>query len=137
MSHKRNILMSIKPKFVEEIMLGQKVFEFRKKICDPNNIEKVYIYSSSPMKKIIGCFEFNTVIEGLPEEIWEKCKEGAGISKKYFMEYYQNKEKAYALKIDNLKIFDEFISPYELNENFTPPQSYMYADNLVINSLYA
>lgn len=137
MSNKRNILMSIKPKFVEEIMSGQKVFEFRKKICDPTNIEKVYIYSSSPMKKIIGSFEFNTVIEGIPEEIWERCKEGAGISKEYFMEYYQNKEKAYALKIDNLTIFDEFISPYEMEKNFTAPQSYMYADNLVINSFSA
>lgn len=133
MSAKRNILMSIKPKFVEEIMTGQKVFEFRKRICKPEKVERVYIYSSSPMKKIIGSFELNTVLEGLPEEIWERCSEGAGISKSYFMEYYENKEKAYALKIENLTIFDEFISPYETHQNFTAPQSYMYFDNISTN----
>lgn len=133
MSEKRNILLSIKPQFVKEIISGHKVFEFRKKICSPQKVEKVYIYSSSPMKKIIGFFELNTVIEGFPEEIWERCKNGAGISKKYFMEYYENKDTAYALKIENLTIFDEFISPYETSKNFTAPQSYMYVDNISIN----
>ncbi|RXJ77212.1 hypothetical protein CRV03_05875 [Arcobacter sp. F155] len=129
--------MSIKPRFVKEIIAGTKTFEFRKKICQPHNIEKVYIYSSSPMKKIIGSFDLNIVLEGLPEEIWESCKDGAGVTKEYFMEYYQDKEKAYALQIENLKIFDNFISPYETNKNFTAPQSYMYIDNLSINSCSA
>lgn len=133
MSVKRNILMSIKPRFVEEIISGNKSFEFRKKICSPDKIEKVYIYSSYPMKKIIGSFELNTVLEGVPEDIWEKCKMGAGITKKYFMEYYKDKDKAYALKIENLTIFDEFISPYETHKNFTAPQSYMYFDNISKN----
>ena len=49
-----NVLLSIKPKYVEEIRKGTKKYEFRKSFCSKKNqgkLEKIFIYSSAPVEK--------------------------------------------------------------------------------------
>ena len=48
------ILLSIKPKFIEEIKKGNKNFEYRKTIFKNTDIDTVIIYASSPISKSIG-----------------------------------------------------------------------------------
>ena len=51
-----NVLLSVKPKYAEKIVEGKKKYEFRRAIFQKQNIEKVYIYSSSPVSKIVAAF---------------------------------------------------------------------------------
>jgi hypothetical protein len=51
------VLLSIKPKYVKSIIEGDKRYEFRKTIFKNREINRIYIYSSSPVKKIVGTFE--------------------------------------------------------------------------------
>jgi len=46
-----NVLLSIKPKYVEKIVNGEKQYEFRKRIFRNKNVRKAFIYSTSPTKK--------------------------------------------------------------------------------------
>ena len=57
-----NVLLSIKPKYVKGIMNGNKRYEFRRSIfrCR-EDIELVYIYSTSPVKKIVGVFTIKSI----------------------------------------------------------------------------
>lgn len=111
-------------------MKGEKRFEFRKSIFRSNNITRVYIYSTTPIKKIVGYFKLGDIIKGDPHEVWERCSLFGGISEKDFFEYYEGKEIAFSLCIDELNIFDNAICPYSIFENFIPPQSFMYFDNM-------
>jgi len=52
-----NVLLSVKPKYTEKILEGEKKYEFRRAIFKKQNIEKVYIYSSSPVSKIVAAFD--------------------------------------------------------------------------------
>ena len=52
----QNILISIQPQYVNKIIAKTKKVEFRKKFTS-RNIDKVYIYSSSPQKKIVAYFK--------------------------------------------------------------------------------
>ena len=125
-----SVLISIKPKYVNKIIDGKKQFEFRKAIFQSPNVKKVYIYASSPIKKIIGYFHLGDIIEGRPSEIWEKCSSMGGISEQEFFKYYEGKTKAFSLPIERLKVFDHVICPYSTFDNFTPPQSFMYFDQM-------
>ena len=58
-----NVLLSVKPKYAELIMMGCKKYEFRKVIFSNKHIDLTYIYSSSPVKKIIGTFRIGDIIE--------------------------------------------------------------------------
>ena len=51
-----NVILSIKPEYVAEIKAGRKGFEFRKTIFK-EKVEKVYIYASSPVSKVVGEFQ--------------------------------------------------------------------------------
>lgn len=124
----KSVLLSIKPRYVNAMIRGEKKFEFRKSIFRSSDVTKVYIYASTPVKKIVGYFNLGDIIQGNPHEIWEKCSNFGGISEEEFFKYYEGKEKAFSLCIDRLNIFDSAVCPYTTFENFTPPQSFMYFD---------
>lgn len=126
----KSVLLSIKPKYVESILNGEKKFEFRKASFQSKDVEEVYVYSSSPVKKIVGKFLLKDTISGTPQEIWDKCSDLGGISKDEFFKYYQGKSEAYSLCISDLEIFKEAVCPYTKFKKFYPPQSFMYYDRL-------
>jgi len=45
-----DVLLSVKPEYAEKILDGKKKYEFRRAIFKRNDIEKIYIYSSSPIR---------------------------------------------------------------------------------------
>ena len=121
-----NVLLSVKPKYVEEIISGRKKYEFRKSIFKREDIKKLYIYSSSPVKKIIAIVDIDGIISDSPQELWEHCHEDAGISEREFFNYFKNSDIGYAIKISNVQEFPIPIDPYHHNEDFRPPQSFYY-----------
>jgi predicted transcriptional regulator len=120
-------ILSIKPIYAEAIISGIKTVEFRKKNFK-KNVEKIYIYSSSPTKMIIGYFTIAEVIEDTPENLWKRFKKTGGIEKSDFFDYYLENEKGFALIIEKVVEFQDHIDPIEFIENFTAPQSYIYLE---------
>jgi|SRR5690606_4480384 predicted transcriptional regulator len=120
-------ILSIKPVFAEAIISGIKTVEFRKKNFK-KDVEKIYIYSSSPTKMIIGYFTIAEVIEDTPTKLWERFKSVGGIDKSGFFNYYNETEKGFALVIDEVVEFQNHIDPIEFIKNFTAPQSYIYLE---------
>lgn len=118
-------LMSIKPEYANKIFSGSKLFEFRKTgFAKP--VTKVIVYSSSPQKKIIGCFSIREIIQDNPKNIWNKCKNAAGIRKQEFFKYYCNSKQAVCIAISEVIRFDKEYNPYDFWPDFTAPQSYRY-----------
>ena len=128
-----NVLISIKPKYVEKIISKEKTYEFRKNIFK-KEVEKVVIYSTSPEKKIIGYFKSSSIIKDCPKNLWDNFSEEAGINKEDFFDYFKNKEEGFALKIDELEIFGEPIETDKLVD-FCAPQSFKYINENEMTSL--
>ena len=123
-----NVLLSIKPKYVEAIMSGKKQYEFRKVIFKEKNIEKVYIYSSSPVKQIVGAFTIAEIIEDNPKDLWARCNGESGIPHDEFFNYFNGNARGYAIKINEIEKFDTPLNPREANPDFVPPQSFCYVE---------
>jgi predicted transcriptional regulator len=123
-----DVLLSIKPKYVKSIIGGEKRYEFRKRNFKNREINRIYIYSSSPVKKIVGTFEIGGILEDHPVALWENVREYAGINDRDFFSYFEGKSRAFAIEIQNLQEFNEPIDPYETIPGFVPPQSYCYMD---------
>jgi type I restriction enzyme S subunit len=121
-----NVLLSIKPKYAELIKSGLKKYEFRRKFSKKTGVGKIYIYSTSPVKKIIGAFEASTIYEDLPPKIWNLFGKHSGLSEAEFFEYFRDCKTAFAIEITNLVIFQEPWDPSDYFLEFNPPQSYRY-----------
>lgn len=119
------IILSIKPQFAEKIFNGSKRFEFRRTIFKNPEVNKVVVYASAPISKIIGEFEIEDVLKSEISSLWKKTKQFSGISKEYYLDYFKGKENGYALKIDKPKKYRKekcIIETYGIK----PPQSFAY-----------
>ena len=121
-----SVLLSIKPKYVELIKSGSKKYEFRKKIFKVNANCRVFMYSTAPVKKIVGFFEPPVIHMGRPSRIWDEFGENSGLSEWEFFSYFRNAKNAFAIEIGNLFIFNEPLDPSQHFADFKPPQSYCY-----------
>lgn len=64
------ILLSINPEHVENILAGKKLYEFRKTKCK-EKVDKIIIYSASPVMKVVGEAEVESIIVDDPESVWK------------------------------------------------------------------
>lgn len=125
-----NLILSIKPKYVAQILDGSKKFEFRKTIFK-QKVERVYIYSSSPVMKIVASFKVGDILHDKPSKLWRLCSKVSGVSHVEFEKYFASKSKGYAIQITDLQIFEEPITPKSVIKNFRAPQSFMYLDKFI------
>lgn len=120
------VLLSIKPKYVDKILFGSKKYEFRKTIFRDEEVREMVIYSSSPMKKIVGTCAIGSVIEDRPLILWEMFKDQSGLNEEEFFTYFHGKEWGYAIEIEEVKKFESPVDPWEFDKHFIPPQSFQY-----------
>ena len=119
------VLLSIKPEFALKIFNGSKRYEYRRAIFKNQEVSRVIVYASDPIKQIIGEFEIEDILHEEPQSLWVKTKHHAGISEKRFFDYFTNKSKGYAIKVKATRVYDD---PLPLSSFMisSPPQSYMY-----------
>lgn len=118
------ILMSIKPEYVEQIFSGRKKYEYRKKLCK-QKIDKIIVYSSFPVQKVVGELIIDEVLHNKKEIIWDETNIYGGINKDKYDKYFEKNDYAIAYKIKKFIIYDEPKSLMDYNIK-TAPQSYIY-----------
>ena len=119
-----NILISIKPEHVENIFNGSKKYEYRKIKCK-QDIDKIIIYSTYPIMKVVGEAMVEEILEDSPDIIWEETKKYSGIDFKFYQKYFKDRSKAIAYKLTNIKKYNcpKELSSYGIK---TAPQSFVY-----------
>lgn len=125
-SGKFKILISINPEYVEKIISGEKKYEYRTKAAK-KDVDKIIIYETTPVKKVVAAAEILDVLIMRPNELWELTKAQAGITKSFFMSYFKGKKVAYAYKIGRVTVYRR---PMELAAFGvkSAPQSFVYVN---------
>jgi Uncharacterized conserved protein len=129
-------LISIKPEYMEKILQGDKIYEFRRR--PPRNLPLyVFFYETSPVQCIVGMAEIEQVIEKEIDELWDNCRYGGGIDEDIFRAYFDGLKKGSALVINNFVELQEPIDPKTVFVEFNPPQSFCYLDAKEVESLFS
>ena len=122
------MLISIQPLFVEKILSGEKVFEFRR-VWAKNNPSTLVIYSSSPEQRIVAIAHVSAVHCGSPSYMWSLARNGrGGITRKLLREYFSGRKTGYAIEIERVVTPLEPVDPKSLFGEFRPPQSFQFLD---------
>lgn len=120
----KKILISINPEYVEKILSGDKKYEYRTKVAK-ERISSIIIYSTAPTQKIVAEVEIKGIISGNPKWLWDETREFSGITKEFFLGYFQGRAMGYAYQLGKVTKYD---SPFDL-ESFgmkNAPQSFVY-----------
>jgi len=120
-----HVLLSIKPEFAEKIFNGTKKYEFRRTLFKNKNIDSIIVYVSSPVKKVIGEFLIDKILEEDILELWEKTKRYSGIDENYYFNYFKGKQKGYAIKIKRALRYKHLLD-IKTFFGVNPPQSFLY-----------
>lgn len=120
-----NVLLSIKPEFANKIFSGKKKFEYRKAIFKRTDVNKVIVYASAPVSKVIGEFEIDHIISDEVSSLWNKTRNHSGISQDFFFEYFNGRQVGHAIRVKN---YVRYSDPCCIEEKFgiRPPQSFVY-----------
>lgn len=127
---KRDIVLSVRPLYSDKIFEGRKTVELRRRfpLSAPRGTV-AYIYSTSPIRAMVGSTEIESVNNLPVMEIWKKFGKRAQISKSDFYTYFEGLTDGFALTISNARSFSRPIDLAELRDRFgfEPPQSFLYA----------
>jgi len=126
----RDVVLSIRPQYSQKIIDGRKTVELRRRfpISAPQGTI-AYIYSTSPVRAMVGSAEIKDVLKLPIKEIWRRFSDEAFIEKGDFDKYFEGIDHGYALLFERVKPLSEPIPLEFLREHFgfKPPQSFLYA----------
>ena len=100
------MLLSINPDHVENILLGIKLYEFRRVRCK-QDVDRLIIYSTAPVKMVVAEAEIEEIIEDDIETVWSLTGDYSGISYGCYISYFHGKKKAVAYKLRNVQKYKE------------------------------
>lgn len=125
------ILMSIKPKYANQIIDGKKTIELRRQRPDFSKGSLVIIYISSPLQAVMGAFTVSKIISMPVETLWNQYNNYLGVDEEEYHQYFAECDFAYGIEVEMVHSFPS-VPLKELRnrfEGFIPPQSYMFWPN--------
>ena len=123
----RAVLLSVKPRFCDQILAGSKRVEFRRSWPAGTDIGVLVLYSSSPVQQLVGVAYVDHVEERDDDGLWAlACQYGGGLDREELVGYFHGKPKGYGILINEVKVAPAAVDPKELFRDFRPPQSYQY-----------
>lgn len=128
-------LFSIRPEYVKQIFAGKKQVEFRKKCCK-RCIDRILIYETKPICKIVGEVGVSGILKGSPLILWEMTSCISGITQTAFEQYFAEKNEGFAYMLQNPILYPHPVSLTSIGIT-APPQSYFYLSNDMYTSIIA
>jgi len=126
----RDVVLSIKPVHSEKILNGSKTVELRRRfpMSAPNGA-LAHIYSTSPVKAMVGTAVIRDVRRLPVEQIWAEFESTVSLARDQFDRYLEGLDHGFALVFEDVRAFVRHLPLSELRKKFgfEPPQSFLYA----------
>lgn len=123
------ILLSLRPAYADLVFNGLKRAELRRQIASDMEGRDVFIYVSSPVRRLRGGFTVDRVWSGPPETIWDQVSSLAQVDRETFDLYYAGCSVAFALGITSVweyKTPSSLVTLRKRFPDFVVPQSWRY-----------
>ena len=125
------LLVSIRPRFVEQIFAGTKTVELRRIRPRVQAGDLVVVYASGTQKALVGAFQIAKLHATSPTSIWRKFAPQTGLTKDEFDSYFTGLEIGFAIEIERtwrLAVPVNLATLRRQRGGFHAPQSYRYLD---------
>ena len=134
----RMLILSLKPRFAEAILSGEKTVELRRvepKIKVPT---RALVYATTPVRAMLGTCIVSAAVSDSLTTLWERYSSRTGLQYAEFLRYFNGVKVGAALTLHAAERFDSQIPLAELRSSplgFRPPQSFAYLDAAAGNQL--
>ena len=132
--HERTLVLSVKPRFAEKLLEGDKTVELRRVL--PRRIaagDFLLIYSTAPETRFVGFCRVAELLLDSPRALWPKVERSAGVTREEYLRYFGEASRAVGIQVEQpVRLLDE-ISLEDSRRHapdFRPPQSFRYLSSL-------
>jgi len=124
----------IKPVYTERILSGEKRYELRKRLPNPD-VRYILIYCTTPIAKVLAYAKVKAMHKEKVNDIWKLVSSFAGITEIDFREYFEGNDLACAIEFEYVRRFIRPFDVKEINPNFKVPQSFCYIQRQDFNRI--
>jgi predicted transcriptional regulator len=121
--------LSIRPRFVERILAGEKTVELRRGRPRIEPGQPFLIYCTVPVKALTAVAWTSGVLAAPPVLLWQRVSSLAGVSREEFDAYFAGAKHAFGLQLASVSALREPLALSMLKKlipGFHPPQSFRY-----------
>lgn len=124
----RSVLLSVRPRFAEGLLSGRKTAEVRKRFPELPAGTRLYLYSSTPTRAVIGTVTVVSVLTTSPTRAWDLHRDKIDITRSFYRSYLTGQSTATIITVDQPEIWPEAVGLASLRAilSIEPPQSYRY-----------
>src|SRR6266404_7710232 len=97
----RTLLFSIKPRWADAIISGEKTFELRRRPPKLTTPISAIIYATSPVCALVAECTMGPVLSGSPAQIWDRVSLSSSVSQSEFDDYFRGCWQAHAIVVSN------------------------------------
>lgn len=124
------LFVSLKPRFAEMILNGEKTVEIRRVAPTIPSGARIILYASSPSMEVVGSGRIGALDSASPTALWERNRDGCGLTRSEFRSYLAGAQRAVAITLDDVRCLPRTIPLADLRQllwtGFRPPQSWRY-----------
>jgi predicted transcriptional regulator len=128
---RRALLISVRPRFAELLVSGQKTVELRRVQPSVTPGTLVLLYASSPICALVGTGSIDDIQVSGHDDIWHRHGPRTGISRDEYDAYFEGATAAVAITLTSVRPLPRAVPLRELRQGrkwFRPPQSFRYLD---------
>jgi predicted transcriptional regulator len=125
------LFVSIKPRFIEKILAGEKSVELRRVRPSVGPGTRVIFYASSPSREVVATARVKRIDSDSPTAIWERYRSQIGLPRSEYRTYFDGVRKAVGIVLTDVERLPRSVPLADLRERlggFEPPQSFRYID---------
>ena len=123
------LLLSIHPKYAEDILAKRKTVELRRRFSTKWLGHRINLYATAPVMSLVGEARIAGVVANTPEILWQRFQGQIGCTRAEFDQYAKGVDELYAIELDDVRPYKDRIPLVQasqmLGENLVPPQSYV------------
>ena len=127
----RMVVLSLRPRFAEAILAGDKTVELRRTVPKIVVPTRALLYAATPVRALLGTCIVTDVASVAPAVLWEEYGSRTGLLHHEFQQYFEGVDTGAALTLADPQPFSRRIPLEDLRarpRGFRPPQSFGYVD---------
>lgn len=135
---KLQVLISIRPEHADNIIEGVKTVEFRRRFPTEARARgaTVWIYSTAPVKQVIGVATIESVAQMALPKLWTSHGTAGAVDRCVFDNYFAGMSEGYAIILSEIRRLTTAVCADDLKAlNFSTPQSYRFVTEPVLGML--
>lgn len=138
MNYDHVLFLSLRPRFADAVLSGDKTVELRRARPSAPSGTIAVVYAATPRRAVVGICVVDNIRTGSPDAIWQRHRNEVGIVQSEYDAYFSGAEQAVAIALRDPQPLPRPIPLQRVRSVWgpsMPPQSFRYVPTLGLTAL--